>query len=79
MTATAPLQRRQNCRHNNGKDASGDDASAMRATTPAQLWQQCQRNEDNNISAATITMLQQQQKHTKDASMTRVTTPAQRG
>jgi hypothetical protein len=57
---TAPLQQWQKQQRNNGKDASGDAASAMRVTTPAQLQQQRQRNKGNNASATTATMPAQQ-------------------
>jgi hypothetical protein len=56
----APLQQQQKRWRNDGKDVSGDDASAMRVTTPAQLWQQCQRDKGNDANTATATTLVQQ-------------------
>jgi hypothetical protein len=62
--STAPVQWRWKRWRNNGKDASGDDTSAMRATTPAQLRQQHQRDKSDNARAMRmLTQAQLQQQH----------------
>jgi hypothetical protein len=72
-----PLQRWQKPQRKNGKDASIDDASVMRATTPAKLWQQHQlqkSNKDSTLRATTAVQLWQQHQRNKDKEDATATT-----
>jgi hypothetical protein len=71
--ATAPLQRWQQCQHNDGKDASAtrermpaqqcNNASALRATTPVQQQQKCQHDKGDDASATKAKKPAQWQRH----------------